>query len=145
MSEAQPTAPARHASAAALETRFSGKYVSVTSFKRDGSGVATPVWFVVEGGRLLVQTDADSFKVRRIRRNPAVEVAPCSAGGRRRAEPVRGRAEILPSEEFAHVEELLARKYRLDRIVILPLYRLVQRLRGKRPGGTETVLAITPE
>ena len=145
MSEAQPTAQAPHASATGLEMRFPGKYLSVTSFKRDGSGVATPVWFVVDGGRLLVQTDSDSFKVRRIRRNATVEVAPCSAGGRLTAAPVRGRAEIVPTEEFAHVEELLARKYRLDRIVILPLYRLVQRLRGKRPGGTETVLAITPE
>ena len=46
-----------------LDARFPGKYLSVTSFKRDGSGVATPVWFVIENGRLLVKTDAESFKV----------------------------------------------------------------------------------
>jgi len=144
MSEAQPQATASQAGAEGLEARFPGRYLSLTSFRRDGSGVATPVWFVIEDGRLLVSTDADSFKVRRIRRNPAVEVAPCSAGGRPKAEPVRGRAELLPSEALAHVDELLARKYRVARIVVLPVYRLVQRLRGKRSSGTETVLAITP-
>jgi uncharacterized protein len=128
-----------------LQERFPGKYLSVTSFKRDGNGVATPVWFVVEDGRLLFQTDPDSFKMRRIRRDPAVTVAPCSASGRAKAAPVRGRAQIVPAEEFAHVEQLLARKYRVDRILILPVYRLVQRLRGRRPGGAETVVAITPE
>src|SRR5512141_1567688 len=38
---------------------FKGKYLSLTSFKRDGTGVATPVWFVAENGHLLVETDAD--------------------------------------------------------------------------------------
>jgi uncharacterized protein len=39
-----------------------GKYLSITSFRRDGTGVATPVWFIQEGGRLLVQTGASSGK-----------------------------------------------------------------------------------
>jgi hypothetical protein len=55
--------------------RFHGKYLSLTSFKRDGTGVATPVWFVADGERLLISTDAQSFKVKRIRRNPRVTVA----------------------------------------------------------------------
>jgi hypothetical protein len=38
-----------------------GKYLSLTSFRRDGTGVATPVWFVETGGRLLVETDAASY------------------------------------------------------------------------------------
>jgi hypothetical protein len=54
---------------------FPGKYLSLTSFRRDGTGVATPVWFVEADGRLLVETDAGSYdagsyKVRRIRRDP---------------------------------------------------------------------------
>jgi Pyridoxamine 5'-phosphate oxidase len=55
---------------------FAGKYLSLTSFRRDGTGVATPVWFVEADGRLLVETDAGSCKVRRIRRNPQVTLAP---------------------------------------------------------------------
>ena len=58
---------------------FSGKYLSLTSFRRDGTGVATPVWFVEADGRLLVETDASSYKVRRIRRDPQVTIAPCTA------------------------------------------------------------------
>ena len=42
--------------------------------------MATPVWFVQQGGRLLVETDAAAGKVKRIRCNPAVQVAACTAG-----------------------------------------------------------------
>jgi len=124
---------------------FGGKYLSVTSFRRDGSGVATPVWFVLDDGRLLVKTDADSYKVRRIRRNPSVRVARCTATGRLRGEPLPARAEFLPESEGRRVEQLMARKYRLDRVFVLPLYRAVQRVRGRRPRGENPVyLAITP-
>ena len=76
-----------------LDARFPGKYLSLTSFKRDGTGVATPVWFVVDGGVArqdrpgIVQGQADPS-------NPAVMIAPCSASGRLRGEPC-ARAQIL--------------------------------------------------
>jgi len=127
-----------------LDARFRGKYISLTSFKRDGAGVATPVWFVVEDGQLLVLTDTQSFKAKRIRRNPRVMVAPCSAGGRLRSDPVSARAEILPPSELHRVDQLMTRKYRLDRIVVLPIYRAVRRLRGFRDGTGNVILAITP-
>lgn len=127
-----------------LGARFPGKYLSVTSFKRDRTGVATPVWFVVENGRLLVKTDPQSFKAKRIRRDPAVMIAACSASGRLHGDPVPAQAELLPESELDHVDHLMARKYRIDRILILPLYRLVQRLRGAPVATAEVVLAITP-
>jgi PPOX class probable F420-dependent enzyme len=128
---------------APLEARFHGKYLSLTSFKRDGTGVATPVWFVADGERLLVMTDPHSFKAKRIRRNPVVMVALCSANGRLRSEPVPARAEFLRGGELARVERLIARKYRIDRVVILPIYRLIQRLRGSRAATQAAALAIT--
>ena len=131
--------------ATALASRFPGKYLSVISYKRDGTAVATPVWFVVDGGRLLALTDPRSFKAKRIRHNPAVEVAPCSGSGHLRGEPVPGHAAFLDAEEIPRVERLMARKYRVDRVLILPVYRLVQWLRGKRGSGEEAVLAITPD
>lgn len=127
-----------------LEARFRGKYLSLTSFKRDGTGVATPVWFVIENGRLLIHTDPESFKAKRIRRNPSVMIAPCSGSGRLRSDPVPAEAEFLPESEMDHVAALLERKYRIDRILILPLYRVVQRLRGVPAGTTNVALAITP-
>jgi PPOX class probable F420-dependent enzyme len=124
---------------------FQGKYLSLTSFRRDGSGVATPVWFAQEGERLFVKTDGDSFKMKRIARNPSVTVAPCTASGRLRSEPVAARVELLSGSEAQRVEELMARKYRLERVLILPLYRIVQRIRGRRARGKDSVfLAITP-
>jgi uncharacterized protein len=129
---------------AGLQARFPGKYLSLTSLKRDGTGVATPVWFAIDGGRLLVLTGAESFKAKRIRRDPSVTIAPCSASGRLRGQPVSARAEILPGGELDRVERLMNRKYRIDRVVILPLYRAVRRLRGFRDGPENVALAITP-
>jgi len=127
-----------------LDARFTGRYLSLTSFKRDGTGVATPVWFVIDDGRLLVKTGRESFKVKRIRTNPAVMIAPCSASGRLRGEPVPAQAEVLPPGQPDPVERLMARKYRIDRVLILPIYRALQRVRGAPAGGAEVVVAITP-
>lgn len=125
--------------------RIPGKYLSLTSFKRDGTGVATPVWFVDDGERLLVTTGADSFKVKRIRRNPHVTIAPCTASGRLRSDPVAAIAGLLPADELPRVQQLMARKYRVDRVLILPIYRLVQRLRGAGGNDEAVALAITPD
>lgn len=126
--------------------RFDGKYLSLTSFRRDGTGVATPVWFVSDNGHLFVETDADSFKVKRIRRDPHVRVALCDARGRVKSEPVEADATILPEQERDRVERLLGKKYRIDRYTIYPLYRLVMRFRGRssRTHEPPVALEITP-
>ena len=56
-------------------------YVSLRSFKRDGGAVDTPVWAAPLDGTLVVFTLRDSFKVKRIRRDPRVQVAPCGVFG----------------------------------------------------------------
>jgi PPOX class probable F420-dependent enzyme len=126
--------------------RFDGKYLSLTSFRRDGTGVAIPVWFVSDNGHLLVETDADSYKVKRIRRDAHVRVAPCDARGRLHGEPVDADARILPEDERERVERLLLRKYWIDRYTIYPLYRLVMRVRGRGSRSHElpVALEITP-
>ena len=122
-----------------------GQVPTSDNFKRDGTGVATPVWFVAEAGKILVITDADSHKVRRIHRNPAVTVAECTARGRLRSSPVPAQAHILPYHQAPRAGQLMARKYWLDRIVILPVYRAVQAIRHGRRHPTESVvLVITP-
>jgi uncharacterized protein len=125
--------------------KFRGKYLSLTSYKRDGTAVATPVWFVEQGGRLLVQTDVGSGKVKRIRANPVVSVALCNGIGHLRGEQVRGRAEVLAPTETGQIEDLISRKYHRDVLIIGPL-RWVQRTLhlGKHQGPT-VGLAITPD
>jgi PPOX class probable F420-dependent enzyme len=137
--------PARRGQPRPAPPQFEGKYLSLTTFKRDGTGMATAVWFVAEAGKILVITDADSHKVRRIHHNPAVTVAECTASGRLRSSPVPARAHILPGHQAQRARQLMARKYRLDRIVILPVYRAVQTIRHGRRHQTESVvLVITP-
>jgi uncharacterized protein len=130
--------------APAATQAFPGKYLSLTSFRRDGTGVATPVWFVEAGGRLLVETDAGSYKVRRIRRDPRVTIAPCTATGRLRGTPVPAWAELLPDAEVARVERLMARKYRVDLLFIKPFRALQRALRRNRPRETPVILELTP-
>ena len=137
--------PARRGQPTPAPPQFKGKYLSLTTFKRDGTGMATPVWFVAEASTILVVTGAESHKARRIHRNPAVTVAECTASGRLRSAPVPARAQILPCHQAPRAQQLMARKYWLDRIVILPVYRAVQTIRHGRRRHTESVvLVITP-
>jgi PPOX class probable F420-dependent enzyme len=123
---------------------FGGKYLSITSFRRDGTPVATPVWFVQDGNRLLVETDSTSYKVRRIRRNPSVTVARCSATGRLRSQPVPALAELLSEVEVERAEQLMARKYRVDLLFIKPIRAVQAALRRGRSRGKPVILAVTP-
>ncbi|MFG3496992.1 PPOX class F420-dependent oxidoreductase [Streptomyces sp. NPDC047928] len=88
-----------------------GRYVSLTTFRKDGSGVATPVWFAVDDGELFVWTRADSWKVKRLRRDSRVVVTPCDVRGRVAdgATGVPGTARLL--DDLRGVRRLLARKY----------------------------------
>jgi uncharacterized protein len=123
--------------------QIAGKYLSIMSYRRDGAGVATPVWFVTEGERLLVMTTERSGKVRRVRRNPAVGIAACSARGRLRTVPIPARAEVLPSTEVQRVEHLMGRKYRFDLLFIRPI-RAIQMRRHPERKDEPAILAITP-
>ena len=106
----EAASPGRPYQPGAATPGFGGRYLSITSYKHDGRGVATPVWFVQRDGRLLVETDAASGKVKRIRRNPQVRVAVCTASGRLRGKQVSAVAEILPDSEIGTVERLIAGK-----------------------------------
>jgi uncharacterized protein len=129
-----------------LDTLFPGRYLSVTSFRRDGTGVATPVWFVSDGRRLFAFTDVHSAKVRRIRRDPQVLVASCRVDGKLRSEPVSARAAVLTADaELERVQKLLLARYKISYRIVMLFYRLGRRLRGKRSVADGAALAITLE
>jgi PPOX class probable F420-dependent enzyme len=115
---------------AALERLSAGTYLLVTTYKRDGSAVPTPVWVVRDGAALGVWTAADSWKVRRIRNRADVLVAPCDVRGRRRGEDLPGTAEILDAAGTDRYRALLAAKYGL----LGRLTMLGSRLRRGREG-----------
>jgi PPOX class probable F420-dependent enzyme len=124
---------------------FRGRYLSLTSYKRDGTAVATPVWFVAQEGRLWVQTDLRSGKVKRIRRNPVVSVALCNGLGRAKGESVTCRAEVADAAGTARIQQLVRQKYRWDLLIIGP-FRWAQRTfhLGEDRGPT-VGLVISPE
>jgi uncharacterized protein len=81
-------------------SRFEGeKVISLETYRRSGEPVRTPVWFLEENGILYVHTDDGTGKVKRIRRNPKVRVAPSHFRGKPKAEYVDARAELETSPE----------------------------------------------
>ena len=127
-----------------LEALFPGRYLSVTSFKRDGTGVATPVWFVSDRTRLYAFTDLHSAKIRRIRHNPRVQVAACRVNGSVRGKAVEAHAEVLTEpEDLERVQKLLLARYKVSYRVVMLFYRLGRRLRGKQSVADGAALAIT--
>jgi uncharacterized protein len=123
-----------------------GRYLSVTSFKRDGTGVATPVWFVSDGTRVFALTDLHSGKIKRIRHDPHVLIAPCRPDGKLRGEPVPARAEVLTeTADLERVQALLIGRYKLSYRLVMLIYRLGRRLRGRPSVADGAALAITPE
>lgn len=124
---------------------FPGRFVSVTTFKRDGTGVATPVWAVSEGDRIFALTDARSWKVRRIRHDPHVLVAPCRPDGKLRGEAVPGEARVLTdTADLEHVQHLLLDRYKITYRLVMLGYRIGRRLRGRAAVADGAALAITP-
>jgi PPOX class probable F420-dependent enzyme len=118
-----------------------GNYLSVTTFRRDGRAVATPVWFVTDGDELLVQTGASSGKVKRIRRNPRVVVASGSARGRVHGPTYEATATLLPPSANERMRRLLSRKYRVALLFIRPI-RAIQLRRHPERADDEVVLSI---
>jgi len=95
------------------------KYLSIESFKRNGEGVKTPVWFVLHNGIFYVYTEADSWKVKRIRNNPRVRVAVCSVRGTVKGPWLDATASIIEGDEQRMADTLLDRKYFMKRVANL--------------------------
>ncbi|WP_055528034.1 PPOX class F420-dependent oxidoreductase [Streptomyces graminilatus] len=113
-----------------LDRLGAGKYLLITSYRRNGTSVATPVWVVRDGDALGAWSAADSWKVKRIRGRADVLVGPCDARGNPTGEPVPATAEILDQPATDAYRQLLARKYGvLGRLTLLG-----SRLRRGREG-----------
>jgi uncharacterized protein len=92
------------------------KYALIVTFKRNGGAVPTPVWFGLDDkGRLYFRTGPDVAKVRRIRNNPRVLVAPCTVRGKPLGRSIEGTAHELPKEEHEHAEAAIQSNYGLGR------------------------------
>ena len=118
------------------------RYISLTTFRRDGSAASTPVWVVSDdSARLFVWTHANTWKVKRIRRDPRVLIAPCDYRGRELGSRIEARARILGPEAEQLVVGLLRRKYSWQRRA-LELQARLQRAARRRPGSGSVYLEL---
>ena len=104
-------------------------FVQLTTFRRSGEPVSTPVWVVRDGDVLVVTTPSQSGKVKRLRNDPRVELRPCDRFGRVRdgVEAVAGVAEVLTDEaSLERATGLLREKYGLAYPVIMFVERLIK-------------------
>ena len=93
-------------------------YVSLVTYRKNGTAVATPVWHVVKGDELLVVSDANAWKVKRIRRDSRAVVTVCSFRGKVApgAPSAQGTARLLDEADTQRARALLAEKYVLSRL-----------------------------
>lgn len=91
------------------------QFCLLTTFRKDGTPVPTPMWFAVEDETLYMATRGGSAKVKRLRRQPEVEVGPCTGGGQPTGPQRSAIARVLDSSEAARVESLLNARYGLKR------------------------------
>lgn len=114
---------------------INAKYVSLTTFTKDGRPKPTPIWIAPDGDRALVITEKNSWKVKRIRNTPRVTLTPCDMRGNVKGEPVEAVATVLDDAHTEQVYSAIGKRYGL----IGQIFNFFSKLRGgsKRTVGLE--------
>jgi len=107
------------------------RYISLATFRKNGTPVYTPVWFGEEDGRLFVMTSGKSGKAKRLRNNPEVRIAPSTIRGKVTGPEFSASVRFMREAEFARARKTINAKYFMARIPFL--WR-----------NTDTYLEITP-
>jgi PPOX class probable F420-dependent enzyme len=123
----------------ALDRFVRQKTAVLTTYRRDGSPVATPLSVAVDGDRAVFRTYERAGKTRRLRRDPSVQVAPSTARGTPTGPAVRGRARRLDGAEAVAAARLLRRKHPVLHGVVVPFGHRVARARTGRTVHFELV------
>ena len=95
------------------------KYISLTTFKRDGTRISTPIWFNLIGEKIYVTTESGAWKIKRITNNPGVEFAVCTQRGKVIGKTFAGTARVLAPTELAAVIGAKKRRYFMFRLIHL--------------------------
>jgi len=114
----------------ALAALADASFVSLTTFRKTGAGVSTPVWIAEDAGELIVTTPRRSGKVKRLRNDPHVTLVPCDRRGRvaEGAQSVDAVARIVSDHDTVErLGRIFLRKYRLEYRVFMMIERLVSR------------------
>lgn len=111
------------------------KYILLTTFTKDGRPKSTPIWAAPNGDRLLVITEKDAWKVKRIRNTPRVTLAECDMRGNVKGETVEAVAAILDESQTEKVYRAIGKRYG----IVGKVFNTFSKLRGgsKRTIGLE--------
>jgi PPOX class probable F420-dependent enzyme len=124
-----------------IETLAKNKYLSLTTFRKDGTPVATPVWLARDGDTIVVVTEPSAGKAKRLRNSDRVLVAPCDMRGRVREDvaAVPGTAQLQGAEGTTTSMALIRKRYGIQ--ARLAFWRQDRKAR-KHPGETHVGIAI---
>jgi hypothetical protein len=104
-----------HPRTGSIEQIGACKRALLVTYRRDGTPVPTPVWAAAADGRLYVRSERASGKVKRLRNDRRLLVAPCTVRGKPLGMPLEATAKVLAPEQEPHAERALARRYGLGR------------------------------
>ena len=102
------------------------QYILLTTFTKDGRPKPVPIWAAADGDRLLVITEAKSWKVKRIRNTARVTMATCTVRGRPTSEAVEGTAVLLDKSQTGAVYEAIGKRYG----IVGKVFNFFSKLRG---------------
>jgi len=113
-----------------LQSFTQQKYLNLETFRKNGQGVKTPVWFAQDGDALLVWTEASSGKIKRIRRDGSVRIAPSTGAGEPLGDwlPARAQSDDSPAA-LQHIQTLMRKKYGFT----FDIFNLLGKLRKSKP------------
>ena len=120
------------------------KYVSFTTYKKDGNPVSLPVWVVPFEGGYAFTTDHDAFKVKRVRRDSRATLAVCTFKGQVAPDAIVhvGTAVVLDGPDSKRVAALVRKKYSVMYLAIIA-QSAVRRLFGKGSHAADTAIKVT--
>jgi len=91
-------------------------FINVETYRKNGVAVKTPLWFYQDGNNLFIRTGPDSGKVKRIRHNPSVKIAPCKSNGELLGSWIAGKAHLITDiAEDDRINRLFSEKYGLQK------------------------------
>jgi len=109
-----------------IQNLHAKKYIALETFKKNNQAVKTPVWFVIHNRMIYVITRDKTGKVKRIKNNPSVRIAPCTFSGKPTGNWILGKAKFVTDEEFKTALKLRKKKYG----VMDTIARFVSRKKG---------------
>lgn len=116
------------------------QYVLLTTFTKDGKPKPVPIWAAADGDRLLVITEGDSWKVKRIRNTPRVTLATCTMRGRPTSEAVEGTAAILDKSQTGAVYDAIGARYG----IVGKVFNFFSKRRGGMENNVGLELRLAP-